>query len=65
VLKNKGKSIAENSLLNKREACAFHAIFGSHGLSKIIPQKPQILRDYRIRLTREYTDGRMDSHAGI
>jgi len=30
---------------------------------KIVPQKPRILRDYHIRLTREYTDGGMDSHA--
>jgi hypothetical protein len=34
-----------------------------HGFSKISPQKPQILRGYLIRLTREYTDGGMDSHA--
>jgi hypothetical protein len=32
-------------------------------LSKISPQKPQMLRGYLIRLTREYTDGGMDSHA--
>jgi hypothetical protein len=30
---------------------------------KTLPQKPQMLRDYLIRLTREYTDGGMDSHA--
>jgi hypothetical protein len=30
---------------------------------KLLPQKPQILRGYLIRLTREYTDGGMDSHA--
>ncbi len=34
-----------------------------HGLSKNSPQKPQMLRGYLIRLTREYTDGGMDSHA--
>ena len=44
-----------------------------HGLSKTLPQKPQMLRGYRgpadphgfplIRLSREYTDGGMDSHA--
>jgi len=34
-----------------------------HGLLKIPPQKPQMLRGYLIRLTREYTDGGMDSHA--
>ena len=35
------------------------------GLSKILPQKPQMLRGYLIRLTREYTDGGMDSRAKI
>jgi hypothetical protein len=30
---------------------------------KSSPQKPQMLRGYLIRLTREYTDGGMDSHA--
>jgi hypothetical protein len=30
---------------------------------KALMQKPRILRDYLIRLTREYTDGGMDSHA--
>jgi len=34
-----------------------------HCFSKILPQKPQFLRGYLIRLTREYTDGGMDSHA--
>ena len=31
----------------------------------ILPQKPQILRGYLIRLTREYTDGGMDSLAEL
>jgi len=34
-----------------------------HGLSEILPQKPQMLRGYLIRLTRGYTDGGMDSRA--
>jgi len=38
-------------------------IMALHGLSEISPQKPQMLRGYLIRLTREYTDGGMDSHA--
>jgi len=36
---------------------------GSSLLVDKSPQKPQILRGYLIRLTREYTDGGMDSHA--
>ena len=34
-----------------------------HDLSENSPQKPQRLRGYLIRLTREYTDGGMDSRA--
>jgi hypothetical protein len=30
---------------------------------EILTQKPQILHGYLIRLTREYTDGGMDSRA--
>jgi hypothetical protein len=33
-----------------------------HGLM-ILPQMPRILRGYLIRLTHEYMDGGMDSHA--
>jgi hypothetical protein len=36
---------------------------GCDDLTNILPQKPQMLRGYLIRLTREYTDGGMDSHA--
>jgi hypothetical protein len=39
------------------------AYSGSSRLVEISPQKPQMLRGYLIRLTREYTDGGMDSHA--
>jgi hypothetical protein len=36
----------------------FHGAF-----LEILTQKPQILHGYLIRLTREYTDGGMDSRA--
>ena len=41
----------------------YSSFWALHGLSKILTQKPQMLRGYLIRLTREYTDGGMDSHA--
>jgi hypothetical protein len=37
------------------------SFFALQGLSKFSPQKPQMLRGYLIRLTREYTDGGMDN----
>jgi len=33
------------------------------GLTNTVPQKPQMLRGYRIRLTHGYMDGGMDRHA--
>jgi hypothetical protein len=50
------------SPLGAQASCPMPLTF--HGaFLEILTQKPQILHGYLIRLTREYTDGGMDSRA--